>query len=98
RPGFVSIYVSEAMVDLYGARPGTTLSLPLQTGQPPVTAWVRAVWRDYARQQGAIVIGEADYQRLTGDTGLNDLALHLTPEARTSDVQTAIRAAALAQG
>ena len=98
RPGFVSIYVSEAMVDLYGARPGTTLSLPLQTGQPPVTAWVRAVWRDYARQQGAIVIGEADYQRLTGDTGLNDLALHLTPEARTADVQTAIRAAALAQG
>ena len=98
RPGFVSIYVSEAMVDLYGARPGTTLSLPLQTGQPPVTAWVRAVWRDYARQQGAIVMGEADYQRLTGDTGLNDLALHLTPEARTADVQTAIRAAALAQG
>lgn len=98
RPGFVSIYVSEAMVDLYGARPGTTLRLPLQTGQPPVTAWVRAVWRDYARQQGAIVIGDADYQRLTGDTGLNDLALHLTPEARTSDVQTAIRAAALAQG
>ena len=98
RPGFVSIYVSEAMVDLYDARPGTTLQLPLQAGQPPVTAWVRAVWRDYARQQGAIVIGEADYQRLTGDTGLNDLALHLAPEARTADLQAAIRATAAAQG
>lgn len=98
RAGFVSIYVSEAMVDLYGARPGTTLPLPLLAGQPPVTAWVRAVWRDYARQQGAIVIGEADYQRLTGDTGLNDLALHLTPEARTAEIQAAIRATASAQG
>lgn len=98
RPGLVSIYVSEAMVDLYDARPGTTLQLPLQAGQPPVTAWVRAVWRDYARQQGAIVIGEADYQRLTGDTGLNDLALHLAPEARTADLQAAIRATAAAQG
>lgn len=98
RPGFVSVYVSEAMVDLYDARPGTVLALPLQAGQPPVQTWVRAVWRDYARQQGAIVIGEADYQRLTGDTGLNDLALHLTPEARTADLQAAIRATAAAQG
>ena len=98
RPGFVSIYVSEAMVDLYDARPGTVLALPLQAGQPPVQTWVRAVWRDYARQQGAIVIGEADYQRLTGDTGLNDLALHLTPDARTADLQAAIRATAAAQG
>ena len=98
RPGFVSVYVSEAMVDLYDARPGTVLALPLQAGQPPVPTWVRAVWRDYARQQGAIVIGETDYQRLTGDTGLNDLALHLAPEVRTADLQAAIRATAAAQG
>jgi putative ABC transport system permease protein len=98
RPGHISIYVSEAMVDLYGARPGTTLALPLLAGRPPVMAQVRGVWRDYARQQGAIVIDEADYQRLTGDTELNDLALWLAPEARTPDVQTAVRAAATAQG
>jgi len=98
RPGHISIYVSEAMVDLYGARPGTTLALPLLAGQPPVQAQVRGVWRDYARQQGAIVIDEADYQRLTGDSELNDLALWLAPEARTPDVQAAVRAAAAAQG
>jgi putative ABC transport system permease protein len=63
-----------------------------------VEAHVRGVWRDYARQQGAIVIDEADYQRLTGDTEINDLALWLHDDARTADVQTRIRQAATAQG
>ncbi|MGC4061561.1 MAG: ABC transporter permease [Aquabacterium sp.] len=98
RPGHIGIYVSEAMVDLYDARPGTLLRLPLRSGQPPTEAHVRGVWRDYARQQGAIVIDEADYRRLTGDTEINDLALWLAPEARTADVQTSIRQAASAQG
>ncbi len=97
-PDHIGIYVSEAMVDLYGARPGTTLMLPLRAGQSPVPAWVRGVWRDYARQQGAIVIDQADYQRLTGDATFNDLALWLAPEARTSEVQQGIRQAANAQG
>jgi putative ABC transport system permease protein len=98
QPGQVSVYVSEAMVDLYGAAPGRTLALPLRAGQPPVQAYVRGVWRDYARQQGAIVIDQADYQRLTGDQGVNDLALWLVPDARTPDVQSAIRRAAEARG
>lgn len=95
--GRISVYVSEAMVDLYGARPGTLLALPLRAGQAPVRAHVRGVWRDYARQQGAIVIDEADYQRLSGDTDLNDLALWLSPEARTADVQQAIRDSAASE-
>lgn len=98
RAGELNIYVSEAMVDLYDARPGSALALPLRAGQPSVPARVRGVWRDYARQQGAIVIDEADYQRLTGDTDVNDLALWLTPQARTADVQAAIRQAVQAQG
>lgn len=98
RAGFIPIFVSEAMVDLYGARPGTTLALPLQAGRAPVQAYVRGVWRDYARQQGAIVIEQADYQRLTGDLSVNELALWLDESVRTSDVQSAIRALANAQG
>lgn len=98
RTDAINIFVSEAMVDLYGAHPGTLLALPLQAGQLPVQAYVRGVWRDYARQQGAIVIDQADYQRLSGDTSLNDLALWLAPEARTPDVQQAIRERARAQG
>jgi putative ABC transport system permease protein len=96
--GVISIFVSEAMVDLYGARPGTMLALPLRSGQAPTPAFVRGVWRDYARQQGAVVIDEADYQRITGDTEINDLALWLAPDARTADVQTAIRQAVAQQG
>jgi putative ABC transport system permease protein len=32
------------------------------------------VWRDYVRQTGAITLDSADYQRLTGDTRISDLA------------------------
>jgi putative ABC transport system permease protein len=98
QPGRVNVFVSEAMVDLYGARPGTLLALPLRAAQAPTMAFVRGVWRDYARQQGAIVIDEADYQRLTGDTDINDLAFWLSPETRTADVQQAVRQGAATQG
>ena len=49
------VYVSEAMVELYGARAGTTLTLPLPDGSAR-DVFVRGVWRDYARQHGAIAI------------------------------------------
>jgi putative ABC transport system permease protein len=98
QPGEVGIHVSEAMVALYGAAPGQVLALPLVPGQAPVPARVRSVWRDYARQQGAIVIDARDYQRLTGDRQLNDLALWLAPDARTDAVQAGVRQALATQG
>ena len=98
RAGLIGIYVSEAVVDLHGGAPGTVLKLPLRAGQPPVPAFVRGVWRDYARQQGAIVIDEADYQRLSGDTDINDLAMWLKPGADVGEVQNAVRALATRQG
>ncbi len=81
-PGTVAVYVSEAMVDLYDAQVGHTLPLPMQAGQPPVQAFVAGIWRDYARQSGALVMDLADYQRLTGDTRLTDLGLWFTPPVR----------------
>jgi putative ABC transport system permease protein len=78
----VAVYVSEAMVDLYGAQVGRILPLPMQAGQPPVQAFVAGIWRDYARQSGALVMDLADYQRLTGDTRLTDLGLWFTPPVR----------------
>lgn len=96
--GQVGIYVSEAMAELYGLQPGGILNLPLKPGQPPVAAKVRGVWRDYAHQQGAVVMGDADYQRLTGDKEVNDMALWLASDARATDVQEGIRQAASAQG
>jgi putative ABC transport system permease protein len=35
------------------------------------------VWRDYGRQFGAVQMQLADYQRLTGDTSVNNLAVWL---------------------
>jgi putative ABC transport system permease protein len=93
--GATAVYVSEAMVDLYGARPGTTLALPL-TGNPRV--FVRGVWRDYARQHGAIAIAGEDYRRLSGDTRISDLALWLRPGADASRVQLGLRSLATELG
>jgi putative ABC transport system permease protein len=95
--GAVAAYVSEAMVALYGTAPGSTFSLPLPGGGR-AELFVRAVWRDYARQYGAIVIDSADWKRLTGDERVNDIALWLHPGASTSGVEAALRDLAAASG
>ena len=95
--GAIAAYVSEAMVDLYGAAPGTTLALPLPDGRR-AAVFVRGVWRDYARQYGAIVIDRADWMRLSGDERINDLALWLAPAASVAQVQEGLRRIAAASG
>lgn len=109
--GQIAVYVSEAMVDLYGARPGHVFA-PLSgaLGAPPssttpqtapantsATFFVAGVWRDYARQFGAITMRQQDFERITGDTRVNDLALWLSPGAQDSDVQTRVRQLAATQ-
>jgi putative ABC transport system permease protein len=89
RPGELGVFVSEAMVSLYGAQAGSFIDLPLPSG--PQRARVRGVWRDYARQFGAVVVADTDYRRLTGDTRLNDLALWLAPGTPPATVQSALR-------
>jgi putative ABC transport system permease protein len=83
------VFVSEAMVALYGAQPGTVLTLPL-AGKPQ-TFRVLAVWRDYARQFGTVALHDADYRALTGDTRINDLALWLASGADMAQVQQHLR-------
>ncbi|MEP7300962.1 MAG: ABC transporter permease [Caldimonas sp.] len=88
--GAVAVYVSEAMVDLYGARAGAPFSLPLPGGTRS-TVFVRGVWRDYARQYGAVVLDAGDWRRLTGDPRINDLALWLAPGASTGEIENGLR-------
>ncbi|MBI5276100.1 MAG: FtsX-like permease family protein [Burkholderiales bacterium] len=92
--GQVAVYVSEAVVDLYGARPGHELPVLAQVLAPGTRFFVAGVWRDYVRQTGAVVIDARDYQRLTGDRRATDLHLWLAPNADAAQVQQAIRAAA----
>jgi putative ABC transport system permease protein len=67
------------MVDLYGYRPGEKVSLPIGKAAGAVfnEFVVAGVWRDYGRQFGAVQMQLADYQRLTGDTSVNNLAVWL---------------------
>ena len=91
--GMVPIYVSEAMVDLYGFRPGTSVSLPLQLQGPEAPQFfVAAVWRDYARQHGTITINRAQWRALTGDSSANNVALWLAPGHNPETVIGRLRA------
>jgi putative ABC transport system permease protein len=97
--GQIGIYVSEAMLDLHGARLGQPFG-PLAAAWPaaaggPATAlpsfFVAGVWRDYVRQSGAIALERSDFERLTGDRRVNDLALWLQAGSDPAGVQAAIR-------
>jgi putative ABC transport system permease protein len=97
-PGHVGIYVSEAVADLYGARTGAVFAPLAAAMQPGTRFFVAGVWRDYARQSGAIVMAQPDFERLTGDRRVNDLALWLASDADAARVQQAVRALAAGQG
>jgi putative ABC transport system permease protein len=76
----IAVFASEAMAELHGAQIGRELLLP-GIGPAGTRFFVAGIWRDYARQHGSLVLDVADYQRLTGDRSINDLAIHLAPDA-----------------
>jgi len=98
--GQIGIYVSEAMVDLYGARPGAGFPRLVEAfgtvaAAQPVSKpvfFVAGVWRDYVRQFGSVVLDVRDFERLTGDRSVNDISLWLRPGATETKLQDAIRA------
>ncbi|HJV50854.1 MAG TPA: FtsX-like permease family protein [Noviherbaspirillum sp.] len=87
-PDAVPVWVSEAMTDLYGYRVGMRVKLPL--GGREIGAVVAGIWRDYARQSGAIQMRLADYRALTGDAEVNDAALWLRPGVKPDQVAAAL--------
>jgi putative ABC transport system permease protein len=95
-PGQIGIYVSEPMVELHGAKPGAPY-VPLasalgRAGRPaPQPFFVAGVWRDYARQFGAIAMDARDFERLTGEREVSDVSLWLAPGASEAAVQAAVR-------
>lgn len=95
--GHVAIYVSEALVDLYGARPGEVFQ-PLAKALGGGPYFVAGVWRDYARQSGTLMLDLGAYRQLTGDARVNELHLWLAPGADAAAVQAGLRAAARRAG
>ena len=85
--GLLSVYPSEVLAALQHLKKGDVIDVPLPPprmaatpppGRTPATrAVVRGIWRDYARQQGALLMSRADWLRLTGDDRITGLAVWL---------------------
>jgi putative ABC transport system permease protein len=92
-PLTIPVWVSEAMVDLYGFRPGDRIALPVGNGADTEPRFfVAGVWRDYARQHGAVALRNADYTRLTGDDLRSEGGVTLAPGADADNVIADLRA------
>jgi putative ABC transport system permease protein len=97
--GAIGIYVSEAMLDLHGARVGAVFAplasafkvLEPSQASPIKPFFVAGVWRDYAHQGGAIAIDKTAFEQLSGDRRANDLALWLSEKTQPEAVQQALR-------
>jgi putative ABC transport system permease protein len=88
--GLTPVWVSEPAAWLNHLKVGQTLELPLK-GRPKV--FVAGLWRDYARQNGAVVLTSEDYSRLTGDPLRGEASIKLKPGAKVEEVSAAVRAA-----
>ena len=86
------VFVSEALLDLYGWKPGETHTLPVKAKSGEyLSVWVASVFRDYGRQHGSVVMDISVYQALTQDRRRTDIALWLTPEANSTEVLERVR-------
>src|SRR6266852_1576126 len=85
-----AVWVSEVASELYGWKPGAVIELPLGGRHARFT--VAGIWRDYARQQGAVLIERYEYLRHTGDAYANDAALWLAPGADPASMAREIEA------
>jgi putative ABC transport system permease protein len=84
-----ALWASEALADLYGFAPGERVTIPLEGRQREFV--VIGIFRDYARQHGAVLIDREDYVALTGDRRVNDAALWLAPGASVAEAMDALR-------
>jgi putative ABC transport system permease protein len=88
--GATPVWLSEPAADIFHHRAGDWIVLPI-ADMPRV--FVAGIWRDYARQQGAIAIDAADYTTLTGDSLRSDAAVTLQAGAGLEATIAAMRAA-----
>jgi putative ABC transport system permease protein len=85
-------WITEQVAEANHIGVGSRFELPLRGRNVAFT--VAGVWRDYARQQGAIVIERSRYVELTGDDSVNEAALWLAPGTSAAEVETAVATAA----
>ncbi|HXV09656.1 MAG TPA: ABC transporter permease, partial [Burkholderiales bacterium] len=82
-------WISEVAADLHGLRQGDRLRLPI--GGELISFTVAGIWRDYARQNGAVVVDRGLYIDATGDRLANDAAIWLRAGVDVPQAQRALR-------
>ncbi|WP_295530552.1 ABC transporter permease [Novosphingobium sp. Chol11] len=88
--GAIPVWLSEPAARILGRSAGQSVRLPLGHGEHFAVA---GVWRDYARQQGAIAIESSDYERMSGDLARDAAMVVLAPGASADSVSRALIAA-----
>ena len=83
------IWISEAVQDMYGWRTGEEVSIPLAGRNARFT--VAGVWRDYARQTGALIVERPVYVALTADRFANDAAIWLASGTSAANLAASLR-------
>jgi putative ABC transport system permease protein len=83
------VWISEPLHDAFGWEVGDEIELPLASRSVRFT--VAGIWRDYARQNGCVVMDHELYARLTGDRLTNDAAIWLAPGSGAERVSRALR-------
>ena len=84
----VPVLISEPMAWTRGWQVGEVRELAI--GGQQRRLFVAGVWRDYARQWGAVILPMADWQRFTGDASASEAAITLAPGADAGAVQQAL--------
>lgn len=82
------VWASEAVADAAGWRPGARVELVLDGATHAFT--VGGIFRDYSRQQGAIVLDRTVYRALTGDGVATEAAITLAPGATVRAFEEAV--------
>lgn len=90
----ISAWVSEQVAEVFHIRPGATFTLPLD-GRA-IACRAVGVWRDYARQNGSILIDIGTYRSLTGDVTADDAAIRVAPGYPTETLVQALRTSSTA--
>jgi len=87
--GVAAVWVSEVAAALHGLKTGQQLQIPIAGRAEPFR--IAGTWRDYARQQGALLIQRQHYVKLTGDERINEAALWLARGIALDTVTRAVR-------
>jgi putative ABC transport system permease protein len=86
--GEVPVWVSEPAAWLYGWKAGQRIVLPIDGAK---AFFVAGVWRDYARQHGAVTLDDRDYIRLTGDRWRSEASVDVVEGRSATEVAEALR-------